>query len=458
MPRRKSTVVIQATLSRLEAANARSAESQQQTMQVLHALVNGVANIKLPSSAETSRVSTKTYFELPMAPANTFVGRDNYLQTIEDHFTSPEFSGQQRRLGIHGLGGSGKTQIAITYAFNHRPSYEAIFFINATSHDSAARDFSKIHQLLKLAEVDGNEAKVEAVKRWFCRTDNRKWLLIFDNADDLEAVDVSSYFPITDCGDILITSRDARIADADLTSYAFHLDVLEKDEAKALLVKRAGIKLPLNEADESTAGRIVEELGGLPLAIDQAGAYISTRRKKLQDYLKLYQAQQKNLLGYHPKFSKYENTVMTTWEISFQKIESESPEVAQLLLLLSQYDPSNIPDVMLKRGTTKQAHFSLDGELVDLPPEKSFVSRQLIDLLSDDFQFDEAVEKLLSFSLVQRRSNKREEQAFVLHPLVQYCGQTRASEDARRESLENAVCIASHAYPRGGLDGWYVPH
>jgi hypothetical protein len=400
-------------------------------------------------------MSMAKHFEIPFQPTVNFQGRDVELQLIEDHFNSSPFLDQQLRVAIHGLGGVGKTQIALKYAFDHRSDYDSIFFLNASSIDSLTRDFAKIHQILQLAAIDNDENKVNYVRLWFARADNSKWLLIFDNADNLEGIDLTSYFPITNSGNVLITTRDFRVEHPDLATYALPLDVLDPEDARKLLVDRGGIKTLIND-DDQKAALIVKEMGFLPLAIDQAGAYIQIRRKSLNEYYSMYQAHQASLLGYRSNISKDEKTVMSTWKAPFMKIEEESPVVAEFFLLLCQFGPGGIPEALLKKGCTPLPVFGQDGELMDLAPEKDLVPESMITLLGDDFMFDEAIEKLQSLSLIQRSSRPDGSKHLSLHPLVQFCRMTRASEGAQKKSFEDAVCITSHAFPMGNLDQWHV--
>jgi hypothetical protein len=213
-----------------------------------------------------------------------------------------------------------------------------------------------------------------------------------------------------------------------------------------------------SDTHDQCAALIVIDLGFLPLAIDQAGAYIQTRRKSLREYYSMYQAHRASLLGYRSKMLKDEKTVMTTWEMSFKKMEGESPVVAEFFLLLCEFGPGGIPVALLKKGCTPQPVFGQDGELMTLAPEEDLVPESMITLLGDDFMFDEALEKLQSFSLIQRSSCPDGSKQLSLHPLVQFCAITRASEGAQKKSFEDAVCITSHAFPMGNLDQWYVSY
>ncbi|KXX76611.1 Regulatory protein AfsR, partial [Madurella mycetomatis] len=456
---KKSLDVLQTTLSRLETASTQYDASlssiREQNNQLLTALISAMDGIKPPPYSESAapQAPLVQHFEVPQQPTATFVGRRDVLQEIEVHFQRDSTLPEQRRCAIYGLGGSGKTQIALKHAFSHRHDYHHVFFVNAASQDTAVQGFAKIHSLLQLGQANSDQDKVEIVRRWFSQSGNTRWLLIFDNADDLDGVDLWSFIPVVDAGDILITTRDGRIDDPELSTLAIPLDMLSQEDALELLRRRSGVKAPLNEAQIGPATSIAQELGFLPLAIDQAAAYIQARKKSFADYLALYRKQQDALLSYRSRLSKQQQTVLTTWEVSFRRLEEDSPAVAELLLLLCHYDNTYISDTMLKRGTTPQLSYGRDGEEVQFPPEKSGVPQTLIALVSDEIGYDDAVEKLRSFSLVQRTAG---ETGFVLHPLVQFCGQQRAGGDTLRASFSAALRLLSHAFPRGGLDDWYV--
>ncbi|KAK1834395.1 hypothetical protein QBC39DRAFT_26350 [Podospora conica] len=456
---KKSVDVLHTTLARLEAVSIRSddalASIRDQNNQLLAALIGAMDGIRPPAYTPMAPAgeSTVQHFEVPQQPTATFVGRLDVLQQVEEHFDKDPAAPEQRRCALYGLGGSGKTQIVLKFAFSQRHAYDHVFFVNAASNDSATLGYAKIHGLLGLGQASSDEDKVEMVRRWFSKSGNTNWLLILDNADDLDEIDLWSYIPVVDAGNVLITSRDGRIDDPELATLAIPLDMLPEDDALALLKRRSGIKAVLDDVQTTAAKSIVEELGFLPLAIDQAAAYVQARKKTFKDYLALYYKQQKALLNFKSKLSKHQKTVLTTWEISFQKLEQDSPEVAELLLLLCQYDNAYIADSMLERGTTPQLSYGRDGEEVQFPPEKSGIPQSLIDMLSDPMGLDDAVEKLRSFSLAQRFSTGN---GFVLHPLVQFCGQQRADDEALRSSFSTALRLLSHSFPRGSLDDWNV--
>ena len=453
----KTIDVLQSTLARLETSSIRSEDKltslQDRNNQLLSHLISAMQSVIPPPSYGDTASNMEKHFEVPQHPTTTFVGRKVLLKEIEEHFKrASENNPGQRRCAIYGLGGSGKTQAALKFAFGHRAEYDHVFFINSVSERSAAHDFVRIHSLLQLAQAASDKDKIESVRRWLSRIDNTKWLLIFDNADDVDEVDLGSLLPIADHGDVLITSRDGRVDNPDIVTLALHMEMLSHDEAQELLLKRAAPKPGLDDEETTAISSIVQELGYLPLAIDQAGAYIQARKKSFKHYLELYQSRRESLLDYRSKLSKYQKTVLATWELTFNRIEEELPAVAELLLLLCQYNYSYIPDSLLKRGTSTQLSYGRDGEAIQLSADRSGVPQALVDLVSDEIAFDDAVEVLQSFSLVGRTTDN----GFVLHPLVQFCGLMRANEDCRRSSYDCALRILSHSYPRGSLDDWYV--
>jgi hypothetical protein len=114
--------------------------------------------MKLPLQPHLSTM--KKYFELPNRPSPNFLGRDDVLNEIHRYFTDAALATQQRLLSIYGIGGSGKTEVALTYAFKHRDDYDAIFLIDTTNVISTRLGFERIHRLLRLSNDDLDETFV----------------------------------------------------------------------------------------------------------------------------------------------------------------------------------------------------------------------------------------------------------------------------------------------------------
>ncbi|KAI4194798.1 MAG: hypothetical protein LQ350_007568, partial [Teloschistes chrysophthalmus] len=270
------------------------------------------------------------YFEVPRDPSSVFTGRDEVRERLRD-CCSPSgkinIQRQQKRFVIHGLGGSGKTQVCLKFVEDHREKFWGIFWIDASSVESLERGY------LQVAEACGLEARVSVVRRWLSNA-AEPWALILDNADD-PRLDISRYFPVGNRGFILITTRNP---DCQLHSTvgSYELGVMATYEAVTLLLRAAGEDNISNRLKRDAAESVVHTLGYLALAITQAGAVIRQGYCKLEDYQTLYSRRRKELLSQKAiqGGEDYRYTVYTTWEVSRQMIEEMLTEAGQDALAL----------------------------------------------------------------------------------------------------------------------------
>ncbi|KMU85898.1 hypothetical protein CIHG_03427 [Coccidioides immitis H538.4] len=224
-------------------------------------------------------------------------------------------------------------------------------------------------------------------------------------------------------------------------------DLLNLDEQAAvgLLLEKAAIGSPTGD-DLKQATAVVKSLGYLPLAIDQAGAFIRRRQKSLKDYHRLFQDKQYEILNITPRISGYEKTVATVWELSFRQLERYAPKASNLLVLFSLLEGSNISDTMLRRACSTKRIWGRNGETVQLTPEDAGLNQELITLLDDEMQFDSAISQLLASSFIQRNATG-ERRAFSVHPLVQNCASHRVSLKERQKWQVQAILLVAHAFP-----------
>ena len=315
--------------------------------------------------------------------------------------------------------------------------------INATSRMSVDADFSRIHDSLHLE--DGSN-KVRSLRHWLAREDNSHWLMILDNADDLVSLRLETYLPSSWSGHILLTSRD-QDAIGGVAEEGILLDTLALEDAVQLLLWTAGIRQP-SESDSKNARDIAEHLGALPLALDQAGAFMRSRQKSPQQYRDLLVRAQYDLLGYRPRLSSSNDTVLSTWELNFQQIEHDPCRAADLLLLFSFLNPSRIEELILYRGVSPQKRWGEDGEVREVPAETEGVDCTLIELIRDEMKFDTAIEKLRSFSFISSKKDDNGLRVFSVHPLVQYCVVKRIESSVESVWTRQAVLMICHAFPR----------
>jgi tetratricopeptide (TPR) repeat protein len=366
-------------------------------------------------------------WSVPYNRSPFFTGRENILQDIHDKFSTNK--AKLLTAAISGLGGIGKTLIAIEYAYQHRRDYDAVLWANAEDYRTLASDFLQIagKDLLNLPErVEQNqELIITAVKRWLCTHYN--WLLILDNVNDLE--EVETFIPRAEHGRVLLTTRDQTLGDT--VDYQLHIDKMKPEEAATFLLRRVRI-LPeeasldiTSISDQENANAIAEGLDYLPLALDQAGAYIDETKCGLPEYLNLYEKQHEVLLKRRSRLAiRYRETVTTTWSISFQKVERANPISADLLRFFAFLHADAIPEEIITASSQ------------DLGP--------LIQQIDSALALNEAIEELIKYSFIKRNTDNR---AVSIHRLVQTVLKDEMDKDERRLWAERTVHAVARIFP-----------
>jgi tetratricopeptide (TPR) repeat protein len=331
---------------------------------------------------------------------------------------------------LHGLGGIGKTQLALEYAYRHLEHYRAILWVHADSPQALLASYLDLAKLLGIALPDQPEATtlVRALKGWFQK--NIDWLIIFDNVETELLPQIIEVVPPLARGHVLLTTRSQALGPC---IQSLPVEVMEAREGAYLLLRRSRLiarDTPLEEITTSlfeTARKITTELGGLRLALDQAGAYIEENGCSLDDYLALYYTNRSILLGRrgHLSGKDYAHTVATTWDLSFSRIEAMNSGAGALLQLCAFLQPDAIYEEMLL------------AEGVDL-------GEPLNTLRSDPLRWQEALGLLSSYSLLRRHP---EHKILSLHRLVQLALQERMDEQTQRLWAERVVRLLNRNFP-----------
>jgi len=324
-----------------------------------------VTNTTMPrrsSPPSSIRDGPSEVWNVPYSRNPHFTGREELLDQLEQRlspvgqedaaFTHRAVLTQAQ--AIKGLGGIGKTQIAVEYAYRSRDigRYMHTLWINAATKETIITSFRKIAELLPSfsAKDETDQQKLtEAIKSWLERCE-QSWLLIFDNAfeNDDDPSMIEPYMPCSRNGSILLTTREHALG--SLAS-SIEVDTMGWLEGTQLLLRRAQRFDQASDEVINQAGDIVVALDHFPLALDQAGAYLEETGCSFADYLDLYQTHRQKMLARRgSQGTKYPNSVATTWSLSFQKVQKANPGAAELLHLCSFLAPDHIPEELLRDG------------------------------------------------------------------------------------------------------------
>jgi hypothetical protein len=359
-----------------------------------------------------------------------FTGRERVLMQLQEALAA------RGRAALSGLGGVGKTQTAAEYAYRHFDEYVYTLWATADSREALLSGYATIARLLKLPEADSQNQMlvVETVKRWL--DSSQDWLLILDNADDLGMA--GAYIPPGKNGHVLLTTR-ARATGA--VARLVEIQEMGTEEGALFLLRRAKhiVENALFEvaspADQDEAKAIATQLDGLPLALDQAGAYIEETGCGLLKYLNVYQTHATELLRRRGTLtSDHPVPAASTWAISFENIEKASPAAAELLQFCAFLHPDGIPEEVFFKGAPEL------GSLLE-------------SLGSNALAWNEAVSEILKYSLLRRDPNSS---TIEIHRLVQAILKQGMDQDAQRRWAERAVRAVSRAFPSVEFSTWTV--
>ncbi|WP_126579944.1 FxSxx-COOH system tetratricopeptide repeat protein [Tengunoibacter tsumagoiensis] len=379
-------------------------------------------------STKTSQALRTAIWNVPYPRNPFFIGRDDILKQLHTqlHNGQPLALSQSPR-AISGLGGIGKTHIATEYAYRYAQDYDVVLWAHAESLETLISSFLSIATLLKLPQRDKKEQDfiLSDVKVWL--QTHQKWLLILDNADEPDLL--SPFLPPSPGGHILLTTRAPGMQRLALT---VEVHAFSAEQGALFLLQRAGLLLPkaaLDQAleeDRIMAILISQELGGLPLALEQAGAYIIATGMSVQEYHELYQTHRKFLLARHePLVNDHPEAVATTWSLSFKRIQQKNPAAADLLRLCAYLAPDAIAEEILTANP-------------------SVLGPVLASIGTDVFQRHQAIEALRTYSLIQRDPR---EKILSVHRLVQAVLCDEQDEAEQKLWAERAVLAINAAFP-----------
>ncbi|KAJ7487086.1 hypothetical protein FB451DRAFT_776392 [Mycena latifolia] len=364
-------------------------------------------------------------------PANFhFTGREDILGVMSKYFNTD--IGRRHSFLLHGLGGVGKTQIALKFveqSTTPEPRFTEVYFIDSSSQQTIESDLAAI------AHVKGVGGTFQDTLLWLSNK-HTEWLMVFNNADDVQ-LRLIQYFPSCSHGNIIITSRNRNLGQA--AQAKVKVEGMQLNEATDLLLSTAGYDV--REPEYRRIGQqIVQKLYCLALAVTHAGAYIFASCP-LQKYLDLHESttQRLRLLNQSPSQSDYELSVYATWHISFEKVSTLAKE---LLKLCSFIHHDGITEAIFEQAALYGFTSVGPTEMEMQEPLKFLAGFATPTSKWDSLKFIALTTELGAYSLIDLEAGTRV-MTFSLHPLVhEWCRTTVKSDSSTELCMHQLVGMA----------------
>ena len=371
------------------------------------------------ASSGWTQSNTPSIWNVPHTRNPFFTGRTHVLDHLHRALIATG------KAALSGIGGAGKTQTAVEYAHRHRAEYRAVLWAKADSEESLKADFAALADKLDLPEKGETERDliVSAVMRWL--EAQAGWLLILDNADDLNLV--SGLLRREWAGHLLLTTR------AHATGSLSRVEIMEMppEEGTLFLLRRAKLIAlddaleAATEADRGLAAEITRELGGLPLALDQVGAFIEEMSSSLGEYLELYQQEGAQLRADRGDIITDHEPVTITFSLAFRQLEKASAAAADMLRVCAFLAPEAIPEEIFVSGAAK-------------------LGENLSATAGGGVALVKTIGEAGRFSLIRRNTKNG---TIEIHRLVQQVLKDEMDKETRRLWAERAVRGLNEAFP-----------
>ncbi|THY56482.1 FabD/lysophospholipase-like protein [Aureobasidium pullulans] len=447
-----------------------------------------VANVaQCLSQAKAAR---RTFYDIPPTAVSSFSGRKEILKQIDIAFSQvADATTKPPVLVLQAMGGQGKSQIALEYCRRSRSRFQAIFWIDATSDASVQGGFERIAKKFDPLAATGprdRDEKIDLVQKKLANLEE-EWLLVFDNYDDLSSYKLRPYLPTNGRGFIILTSRHEASGGYARPDKGNFLAVpsMEHDGGHVLLQNK------LSGTNEQERSELLQRLGGLALAIDQAAAYISFHKLSIPDFMAAYESRKVKILQYYEKtdweYNKHFNdsekqialTAYTTWEMSFQQVEPANPGrkewITRFLSISAFLHPARIGEHIFREhydntyspesdwlelftsipnnGDADEIGYqnSLRGAQKTKSKWLRFLRRKIVRSPKrtssiipgkkwESCQFQEVTRNLEKLSLVNNTDNCSGDTGlwFSIHPVIRDWLQIRMKSNLRQETLEES--------------------
>ena len=405
----------------------------------------GLNEAEIRQLLEASLTALSPHWSVPYQRNAFFTGREALIEMLHQRLRADQAGALSQAYALHGLGGIGKTQIALEYACRYALEYSAVFWIEAETIESVLASLGRIAASLQLPERDETDQQrmVAAVQHWL--TTNGTWLLIWDNVEDPALL--QRFLPPVRQGATLITTRRQALG---TLAQSIELPPMTLEEGTQFVLRRAQFlkEDPTEEQlshdakplphEWEAAQALVRMMGGLPLALDQAGAYIEETGCNVSAYLQRYEQQRTLLLDRRGTAGRdHPQAVTTTFALAYAQVRQQNPLAADLLCLCAFLSAEGIPEELFLTDATHPAE---DDDSCTANP-----------LVMDLYQLDQAIAALRNFSLVQRQP---EAHTLSLHRLVQIILQDEMDTQERTAFQQRVVSLLHALLPEVTHDNW----
>ncbi|EXL39960.1 hypothetical protein FOCG_17462 [Fusarium oxysporum f. sp. radicis-lycopersici 26381] len=379
-------------------------------------------------------------FHVPFLKNDLFVGRDDVLTELQGLL----FNRGYLKVALVGLGGIGKTQIALQLAYwiKEKKQDYSVFWVPALSRASFEQACMQIMDVCGIPMTEDCSA-VETVRQYLSSKSAGKWLLVVDNADDMQTImglkgGVTGLYrslPQSDQGRILFTTRHQKVAISVVGRNILDVPAMSRDEARSYFKRALIQEMPL--AHNEVMNHLLTRLAHFPLAITQAAAYMNENQIPLAEYLQLFENTDRDRIELlstefqdDTRYEQSQDPVATTWFISFDQIRKADELASRILMFLAYVEPKGVPQSMLPEGESQQ-------------------------------QLTRAIGTLCGYRFLDRRGSSK---VFDMHSLVHLAIRSWVMEnESEGEQSQAAIARLEEVFPTDdweNRDLWrqYLPH
>ena len=373
-------------------------------------------------------------WNVPFSRNQYFIGREEVLHSLHELFTRGKIEADPQVAAITGLGGIGKTQAAVEFAYRYANDYSGVFWCQAATRPELIASALEIARTLTLPEQAATSQTdvILAVRRWLEK--HASWLLIVDNVETPGLL--TSMLPAYHAGHVLLTSR-SHLLDHLGIRHQFQMEGLSHHEALDFLLTRTGMADRYSSDEREAAIQLADELDRLPLALEQAGAFVFAMRSTFADYLKSYSVHRLGLLEERgPITGDYPESVATTWSLNFRKVEETSPAAGEILRATAFVGAKDIPIALIT------------GAVEQLGP---ILGQALASVAEDPVVIDRILGAIGRFSLIDRDPNS---QTYSIHRLVQLVVRESMAAGDQHIWTKRIVRTMERIFPQPTFANW----